>query len=97
MFIPNTQNDNAKFYLIDFATNTGTVSYTSCDKNVVFNDKIYKNCQFINDISFNDLDRIDDMKIQLVNKDNVELERLLDAKILIYLAAIDVRNHVVNA
>lgn len=97
MFIPNTQNDSAKFYLIDFTTNTGTVSYTSCDKNVVFNDKIYKNCQFINDISFNDLDRIDDVKIKFVNKDNVELERLLDAKILIYLAAIDVRNHVIDA
>ena len=85
MFIPNTQNDGAKFYLIDFATNTGTVSYVSCDKNVVFNDKIYKNCQFIDDISFNDLDRIDDVKIKFVNKDNVELERLLDAKIVVYM------------
>ena len=85
MFIPNTQNDDAKFYLIDFTTNTGTVSYTSCDKNVVFNDKIYKNCQFIDDISFNDLDRIDDVKIKFVNKDNVELERLLDAKIVVYM------------
>ena len=97
MFIPNTQNDGAKFYLIDFATNTGTVSYVSCDKNVVFNDKIYKNCQFIDDISFNDLDRIDDVKIQFVNKDNVELERLLDAKIVVYLSAIDAKNVIMKA
>ena len=85
MFIPNTQNDSAKFYLVDFTTNTETISFTSCDKNVVFNGKIYKNCQFINDISFNDLERIDDVKIKFVNKDNVELERLLDAKIVVYL------------
>ena len=97
MFIPNTQNDNAKFYLIDFMTNVGTVSFTSCDKNVVFNGKIYKNCQFIDDISFNDLDRIDDVKIQFVNKDNVELERLLDAKIVVYLSAIDAKNVIMKA
>ena len=85
MFIPNTQNDSAKFYLVDFTSNTETISFTSCDKNVVFNGKIYKNCQFINDISFNDLDRVDDVKIKFVNKDNVELERLFDAKIVVYL------------
>ena len=85
MFIPNTQNDGAKFYLIDFATNAVTVSFTSCYKNVVFNGQIYKNCQFIDDISFNDLERIDNVKIQFVNKDNVELERLLEAKIVVYL------------
>ena len=85
MFIPNTQNDGAKFYLVDFATNAGTVSFTSCDRNVVFNDKIYKNCQFIDDISFNDVERIDNMKIKFVNKDNVELERLLEAKIVVYI------------
>ena len=97
MFIPNAQNDNAKFYLVDFTTNTETISFTSCDKNVVFNGKIYKNCQFIDDISFNDLDRIDDVKIQFINKDNIELERLLNAKIVVYLATIDTRNHVVDA
>ena len=97
MFIPNTQNDGAKFYLVDFTTNTGTVSFTSCDKNVVFNGKIYKNCQFIDDISFNDLERIDDVKIRFINNDNIELERLLNAKIVVYLAAIDTRNHVMDA
>lgn len=97
MFIPNTQNDGAKFYLIDFATNTGTVSFTSCDKNVVFNDKIYKNCQFINDISFNDLDRIDDIKIQFINKDNIEIEQLLNSKIVIYLSVIDTQDIIMKA
>lgn len=97
MFIPNTQNDNAKFYLIDFATNTETISFTSCDKNVVFNGKIYKNCQFIDDISFNDLNKIDDIKIRFLNKDDIELERLLNSKIVIYLSAIDTRNAMVEA
>lgn len=97
MFIPNTQNDNAKFYLIDFTTNAETINFTSCDKNVVFNDKIYKSCQFINNISFNDLDKIDNIKIQFINNDNIELERLLNAKIIVYLAAIDTRNHVMDA
>ena len=85
MFIPNAQNDNAKFYLIDFTTNAETIRFTSCDRNVVFNGQIYKNCQFIDDISFNDLDRIDDVKIQFINKDNIEIERLLNAKIVVYL------------
>ena len=75
MFIPNAQNDNAKFYLIDFTTSAETIRFTSCDRNVVFNGQIYKNCQFIDDISFNDLDKIDDVKIQFVNKDNIEIER----------------------
>ena len=97
MFIPNTQNDSAKFYLIDFTTNTGTVSFTSCDKNVVFNGKIYKNCQFINDMSFNDLDRIDDIKIQFINKDNIEIEQLLNSKIVIYLSVIDTQDIIMKA
>ena len=89
MFIPNTQNDNAKFYLIDFTTNAETIRFTSCDRNVVFNGQIYKNCQFIDDISFNDLDRIDDVKIQFINKDNIEIERLLNAKIVVYLVNVE--------
>lgn len=97
MFIPNTQNDNAKFYLVDFATNTGTVSYTSCDKNVVFNGQIYKNCQFIDDMSFNDLERIDNITIRFINNDNIELERLLNAKIIVYLSAIDAQNIIMKA
>ena len=97
MFIPNTQNDNAKFYLVDFTTNTGTINFTSCDKNVVFNGQIYKNCQFIDDISFNDLDRIDNITIRFINNDNIELERLLNSKIVIYLSAIDAQNVIMKA
>ena len=97
MFIPNAQNDNAKFYLVDFTTNTETISFTSCDKNVVFNGQIYKSCQFIDDISFNNLDKIDNIKIRFINNDNIELERLLNAKIIVYLSAIDAQNIIMKA
>ena len=97
MFIPNTQNDNAKFYLIDFTTNAETIRFTSCDRSVVFNGQIYKSCQFINNISFNDLERIDNITIRFINKDNIELERLLNSKIVIYLSVIDTQNVIMKA